>query len=212
LTGGPEKVFRFLKPISPVPCRPFPSQDDRPHPLALPCSRRRGAGGAGSGRLGRTEPHPGLKEPAPRRQECQPKHAAHLAVRDLAPVPRQPRRRPGLHRFLRCPHRRACACSSSWSSSPTRAGGSSASTSPTFAANSERVTVLDMPGGSPDYRHDCRPEHRTAMCASLRLRSRGTTGAALGGWSAMIPRAVGLTITVSLLVVLLTAEAQRARG
>ena len=40
--------------------------------------------GAGFGRLNRAEPHPVLEEPAPRRQEFQPKHAAHPAVPDQA--------------------------------------------------------------------------------------------------------------------------------
>jgi len=52
---------------------------------------------AGPGRLGRNEPHPVLKEPAPRRPKFPPKHAAHLAVPDLADLPRQPR--PGIDFF-----------------------------------------------------------------------------------------------------------------
>jgi hypothetical protein len=51
----------------------------------------------------RTEPHPVLKERAPRRQKFQPKHAAHPAVPDLADLPRQPRPGPGRPRFLN-PH------------------------------------------------------------------------------------------------------------
>jgi len=58
-------------------------------PAVLSSAGRRSV--AGSGRLGRTEPPPVLKEPAARGQTFQPEHAADPAVPDLAELPRQPR-------------------------------------------------------------------------------------------------------------------------